>query len=78
MLNKCPFDNATACGFPEGSCDGCPIKNNLDLKNEIIRAFIELIDGNTPKDISYFSGISLERSKEIYNIWLQYIKLHKV
>lgn len=39
---------------------------SLDIKN----ALVDLLDGLDPDDISFFTGLSPERSKQIYNIYL--------
>lgn len=46
-------------------------QNNIEL----IKAFIDLVDGNSISDIQSFTGLSYERCKEIKDLYIELIKL---
>jgi len=76
MLRTCPYDNSARCNKPLDECDRCELKIKFDLQNQIIKAFIELLDGIDALDIDYQTGIGKTRSVEIKNIWNKAIKIY--
>jgi len=77
MLKKCPYDSATSCECDYNNCLNCLIKKQANMKDEIIKAFIDVIDGHNEYDIQSFSGLNNNRSLEIYNLWKEASKKYK-
>jgi len=44
------------------------------MNQELIKAFIDLLDGNGIEDIIRFTGLSYERAKQIKEIYIKLIK----
>jgi len=52
------------------------LMNHDELIEEFIKvteALTDVVDGNQPHDIEYFTGLSDKRCKEIYDIAIKYI-----
>jgi len=69
MMRQCPYNDTIHCNKEISECFYCKQKENSDLTDLIIKAFIEILDAVDAKEIEKMTGLDLTRCEEIKRLW---------